>query len=231
MRRVRRAAVAVVVAMVVAAGCGSDDDGSVGGATGDGGATTPASTAAADDEPATDDEPVADAAEAEAAETEPGTEVEPDDVAPDDVAPEAETEPFDPDAEPVDDLDSCALFEGADLDALLGVPAGPGEDEFHGHGHTCEIRALDEGSRARLTLRISTSHGPENHEGMREQVGVDSEVTGLGDAAFHSGPYLGVLLGERFLLLQVLGDSALSFRAADADLEAAMAVVVAALSD
>lgn len=131
----------------------------------------------------------------------------------------------------MEDLDACALLEGADLEAILGAPAAAGESEFLGHGHTCRIEALGEDWRASLTLRISTSHGPENYDGQRESVGVDAEVTGLGDAAFHSGPYLGVLLGDRFLLLHVLADASSDFRAADEDLEAAMATVVAALSD
>lgn len=132
-------------------------------------------------------------------------------------------------ADAADELDVCGLLAEVDLEPLLGEPAGPLEGESDALGHVCAIDPLDEESRATLRLVVSTSSGPENYATQREMLGVDAEVTGLGDEAFHSGPYLVVVRGDALITLQAISDASQAFRVADADLETAMASILAAL--
>lgn len=118
--------------------------------------------------------------------------------------------------------DPCPLLEGVDLEALLGEPAGAPEAGTQ----TCRVQPAAEDSRGNLQLVVATSRAADNYETQQETFGVDSEVAGLGDAAFHSGPYLFVLDGEVLAFVQVIRDSSLGVGVDDADLEAAMATVL-----
>ncbi|MGK2948538.1 MAG: hypothetical protein ACSLFP_08180 [Acidimicrobiales bacterium] len=118
--------------------------------------------------------------------------------------------------------DPCPLLEGVDLEALLGEPAGAPEAGTQ----TCRVQPAAEGSRGNLQLVVATSRAADNYDTQQETFGVDSEVAGLGDAAFHSGPYLFVLDGEVLAFVQVIRDSSLGVGVDDADLEAAMATVL-----
>jgi hypothetical protein len=78
-------------------------------------------------------------------------------------------------------------------------------------------------------LTINVNSAADNFENQKELFGVDTEATGLGDSAFHSGPYLFVLDGETFFFIQVVRDSSLGVAVDDADLEAAATKVLTAL--
>lgn len=127
-------------------------------------------------------------------------------------------------------LDACAILESLDPSALLGEPAGEpegsGGDTF---GSTCGIESASEDTRGATRLTISTNSAADNFENQKELFGVDTEVSGLGDTAFHSGPYLFVLDGETFFFIQVVRDFSLGVAIDDAELEAAATKVLAAL--
>jgi hypothetical protein len=134
------------------------------------------------------------------------------------------------DEAPDEAIDACAILESLDPAALLGEPAG--EPEGSGSatfGFTCGIESASEATRGATRLTISTNSAAENFEKQKDLFGVDTEVTGLGDAAFHSGPYLFVLHGETFFFIQVVRDSSLGVAIDDAELEVAATKVLAAL--
>lgn len=194
--------------VIVMAACGSDD----GGAD-----TTMASTVAGVDPTTTP----ATASETDAPQTTAVATTEQDVQAPttegDDEAPSAA-------------IDVCAILESLDPSALLGEPAGEpeasGSDTF---GFTCGIESASEETRGATRLTISTNSAADNFENQKELFGVDTEVSGIGDMAFHSGPYLFVLDGETFFFIQVVRDSSLGVAIDDAELEAAAMKVLAAL--
>jgi hypothetical protein len=134
------------------------------------------------------------------------------------------------DQAPAGDVDTCAILESLDPSALLGEPAGEavgsGSDIF---GFTCAIKSASEDARGATRLTIMTNSAAENFEKQKEIFGVDTEVAGLGDSAFHSGPYVFVLDGETFFYIQVIRDSSLGVAIDDAELEAAATKVLAAL--
>jgi len=119
--------------------------------------------------------------------------------------------------------DACPLLDGIDLAALLGEPAG----EPEASSQVCRVRPASADSRGNLQLVVATSRAADNFETQKDTFGVDTEVEGLGDAAFHSGPYLFVLDGEVLAFMQVIRDSSLGIAVDDADLEAAMTTVLA----
>ena len=115
-----------------------------------------------------------------------------------------------------------------DVETLIGEPGAP-VDDTSDLGVSCQVAPVDSASDAGLRLTVETQHGPENYAQQKELLGVDSEVGGLGDEAFHTGPYLFVLRGDTLAFLQVLQSVENGFAAEDADLEAAMAIVLAEL--
>jgi hypothetical protein len=119
--------------------------------------------------------------------------------------------------------DACPLLGGIDLAALLGEPAG----EPEASSQVCRVRPASADSRGNLQLVVATSRAADNYETQQETFGVDTEVDGLGDAAFHSGPYLFVLDGDVLAFMQVIRDSTLGIAVDDSDLEAAMSTVLA----
>jgi hypothetical protein len=119
-------------------------------------------------------------------------------------------------------LTTCDLLEGVDSGLLLGESAG----EPHPDGTVCRVDPADAASRGQLGLVVETDRPDDNFETQREVFGVDTEVAGLGDAAFHSGGYLFVLDGETFFFLQVVRDASLNVGVPDGDLEAAAHTVI-----
>ena len=129
-----------------------------------------------------------------------------------------------------DGIDACAILESLDPAALLGEPAGaPQGSGSAGLGFSCAIQSASEDTRGATRLTITTNSAAENFEQQKELFGVDTEVDGLGDAAFHSGPYVFVLDGETFFFIQVVRDSSLGVAIEDAELEAAADTVLDAL--
>jgi hypothetical protein len=77
---------------------------------------------------------------------------------------------------------------------------------------------------------VSAGQGVEAYASQKETFGVDAEADGLGDEAFHSGPYLFVLRDDTLAFLQVLRDAGAGSPAVDdGELEATMATVLTAL--
>jgi len=126
------------------------------------------------------------------------------------------------------DVDACAIVALLDLETLMGEPGAP-VDDTSALGASCQVDPADSASTAGLRLTVETQHGPENYAQQKDLLGVDTEVTGLGDEAFHTGPYLFTLRGDTMAFLQVLQSAENGLAAEDADLEAAMAIVLAEL--
>lgn len=142
--------------------------------------------------------------------------------------PETETTAPDPtvaggatDEHTVGGPDPCALLEGVDPSVLLGEPAA----EPRTDGTVCRVGPVDTASRGQLGLVIETQRPADNFETQKGVFGVDTEVSGLGDAAFHSGGYLFVLSDDTFFFLQVVRDASGS-GVPDGDLEAAARTVI-----
>jgi hypothetical protein len=121
--------------------------------------------------------------------------------------------------------ETCALLDGVDLSALLGEPVEDPEAD----GTVCRVAPADSDSRGQLGLVVETDRPADNFATQREVFGVDREVTGLGEAAFHSGPYLFVLDGDTFFFLQVVRDAAIGRGVPEGELEAAARTVLANL--
>jgi hypothetical protein len=126
------------------------------------------------------------------------------------------------------DVDACAIVALLDVETLMGEPGAP-VDDTSDLGASCQVEPVDGESNAGLRLTVETQRGPDNYAQQKDLMGVDSEVSGLGDEAFHTGPYLFVLRGDTLAFLQVLQSAENGMAAEDADLEAAMAIVLAEL--
>lgn len=118
--------------------------------------------------------------------------------------------------------DVCALLEGVDASALLGEPAGQPRSD----GTVCRVAPTNADSRGQFGLVVETDRPADNFETQQEVFGVDTEVAGLGDAAFHSGGYLFVLDGGTFFFLQAVRDASLGLGVPDGELEAAARTVI-----
>ena len=122
-----------------------------------------------------------------------------------------------------DTPDVCAALDTVDLDGLLGEPAGAPESEVDAFGGSCTVPSLDPASRGSIAFRVTTNSAAENYENSRQQFGVDSEISDLGDAAFASGALVVVLSGDTLVTLQVVRWSELDLGpATQQDLEVAM---------
>lgn len=130
---------------------------------------------------------------------------------------------------------ACSLLAEVDLEALVGEPLGESTSEEDGATNECEVPPVDPESTAYVSLTVIESvlgsEAVDQFAGAKDLFGVDSTVDGLGDEAFHSGPVLAVLSGERAFLLWVMGDIMLGANVDDADLEAAMVQVLAAAGE
>jgi hypothetical protein len=123
------------------------------------------------------------------------------------------------------DVDACAALAGVDLEALVAEPVAAPEPSTDIMGASCTVDPVSDSS-AGLLLIVTDQEAADNFANQREVLGVDSEVTGLGDQAFHTGPYLFVLRGETLVFVQVVRDAATGAGVDDAELEAAMATVL-----
>ena len=127
-----------------------------------------------------------------------------------------------------DDADPCAVLAGIDLAALVGEPVAEPKGSDDLVGASCRVEPMS-GSSAGLRVVVSDQEPADNFEKQRDVLGVDSEVSGIGDEAFHTGPYLIVRAGDRLVILQVIRDSGTGFAVPDADLEAAAQTILANL--
>lgn len=210
-RRDRAWTIAVVAALCLAA-CGSDAD--EGTATDE----TVADTTVTDTAAVATDPPATDPVDTQPADTEP-----------------ADTEPTD---SPTTDApatggsydDPCELLAGVDLDAVLGEPAGTPEGELNDIADMCTVESTSEGTRGSLVLSVSTNSAADNFVNLEELFGVDAEITGLGDQAFHSGPYVIVLAGDTLVNFQAIRDASIGFAVPDPDAEAAVAQILTNLA-
>ena len=198
-RRVRAAATLLAMAAMLAVGCGSTGSTDL-GVDGGTGATVPVEATA--EPPSTSDGEPGDAGRSD--ETTAGSR---------------------PDATPSGGADPCDVLAGIDVVALVGEPvaAPKGSDDLM--GASCRVDPLS-GSSAGLRVVVSDQEPADNFENQREVLGVDTEATGIGDQAFHTGPYLIVLDGDRLVLIQVIRDSGTGFAVPDADLEAAAKTIL-----
>lgn len=139
------------------------------------------------------------------------------------------TEPSTPATAPTSASDPCDVLAGVDLEALVGEPVTEpnGSDDLM--GASCRVDPVSD-SHAGLRVVVSDQEAADNFENQREVLGVDTEAAGIGDKAFHTGPYLIVLDGDRLVLIQVVRDSAEGFGVPDADLEAAAQTILANLN-
>lgn len=126
-------------------------------------------------------------------------------------------------------IDACGLLDGIDVDGLLGQPAGQPSDDSTSMGAACSVQPAD-GSGG-LSLAVTAERPADNFETQRELLGVDAEVDGLGDAAFHGGGHFVVLDGERLVRLQVVRDSGLGAGpVTQAEIETSMATILGNLA-
>ena len=105
----------------------------------------------------------------------------------------------------------------------------PPVDESDGSQEECVIEPENADSTAYSSLTITSSEAADEFAETREVLGEDATVAGLGDEAFHSGPVLAVLDGDRAVVLWIMGDIMLGANIDDADMEAAMTQVLAGL--
>lgn len=169
-------------------------------------------------------------AAAEPADTEPA-DTEPADTEDTDAAPPATESPTtDAPATGGGYDDPCELLVGVDLDALLGEPVGSPVGELNDIADMCRAEMVNADSRGSLALSVTTNSAADNYVNLEELFGVDEEITGLGDQAFHSGPYVVVLAGDTLVNFQVIRDAAFGFGVPDPDMEVATAQILANLA-
>ncbi len=96
---------------------------------------------------------------------------------------------------------ACELFEGVDVEALADEPVG---DPYVSKPTRCQMEGSAAHSTAALELYITSPGGASDFEYQKQLQGVSSEISGLGDAAFQSGAYLHVLVGDDELNLVVI---------------------------
>lgn len=126
-------------------------------------------------------------------------------------------------------IDACGLLDGVDVDGLLGQPAGQPSDDSTSMGAACSVQPAD-GSGG-LSLAVTAERPVDNFETQRELLGVDAEVDGFGDAAFHGGGHFVVLDGEHLVRLQVVRDSGLGAGpVTQAEIETSMATILGNLA-
>lgn len=123
---------------------------------------------------------------------------------------------------------ACALLGLIDVEALVGEPVGGGVSDEDGTNSECEVAPLDADSTAFASLSIDRGDAAQQFAETKEIFGVDAQVDGLGDDAFHSGPVLAVLSGDRTYVLWIMGDIMLGANVDDADMEAAMTQILEA---
>lgn len=93
---------------------------------------------------------------------------------------------------------ACDLLVGVDGPLLIDEPLG---DPYVSKPGRCQIKGSTAHSTAALELYIVSPGGKADFEYQKTLQGVDNTVAGLGDAAFVSGDYLHVLVGDNELTL------------------------------
>jgi hypothetical protein len=198
-RRVRAAGLLLALGAMLTVACGSTSSTDL-GAGGGTGATAPV-------EPTADPSPTADGA--------PGT----------DGTSEGTTPSSGKGATPPGAVDPCGVLAGIDVAALVGEPVAEPKGSDDLIGATCRVDPVSDSS-AGLRVVVSDQEPEDNFENQRDVLGVDTEAKGIGDRAFHTGPYLVVLDGDRLVMIQVVRDSGTGFGVPDADLEAAARTIL-----
>jgi len=96
---------------------------------------------------------------------------------------------------------ACALLHGVDGAALIDEPVA---DPFVSKPTRCQIAGSTPHSTAALELYIVSPGGAADFDYQKKLQGVDNEIPGLGDAAFQSGDYTHVLVGDNeFILVSI----------------------------
>ncbi len=98
---------------------------------------------------------------------------------------------------------ACDLLLGVDIPGLLGEDAAT---PYVSKGGRCQMTAAAKTSTAALELYITSPGGAEQYDYQEQQQVVDHVVNGLGDAAFQSGGYLHVLVGDSMFTLVAIRD-------------------------
>lgn len=99
---------------------------------------------------------------------------------------------------------ACELFAGVDAEALIDEPVS---DPYVSKPSRCQMEGSTDGSTAALDLYITSPGGAADFEYQKELQGVEAEIPGLGDAAFQTGGYLHVLVGDNGFNLVVVRQS------------------------
>ncbi len=119
---------------------------------------------------------------------------------------------------------ACDLLDGVDVAGLLGEePAAPTESK----GTRCQMAGSTKSSIAVFGLYITSPGGADDFAYQKQLQGVDNEIPGLGDAAFQSGGYLNVLVGDNEISLVVFRGSKASTAPTLAELTAAARTILA----
>ena len=119
---------------------------------------------------------------------------------------------------------ACELLDGVDLEALAAEPlAAPYEDK----PGRCQMQGSGAGSTAAVELYITSPGGAEDFDYQRQLQSVDHEVAGLGDAAFQSGGYIHVLVGDNSFDLVIIRQPLDHADVALSDMVAAARIVLA----
>ena len=93
---------------------------------------------------------------------------------------------------------ACDLLVGVDGPTLIDEPLG---DPYVSKPGRCQMKGSTAHSNAALELYIVSPGGKADFEYQKTLQGVDNTIAGLGDAAFESGDYLHVLVGDNELTL------------------------------
>lgn len=96
---------------------------------------------------------------------------------------------------------ACDLLQGVDAEALVDEPLGA---PYMSKPSRCQMEGSQAHSTAALELYITSPGGASDFEYQKQLKGVDTEISGLGDAAFQAGGYLHVLVGDSDFNLVVI---------------------------
>ncbi len=119
---------------------------------------------------------------------------------------------------------ACELLEGVDPEALVDEPVG---DPYVSKPVRCQIETSAGRSTGALELYITSPGGASDFEYQKTLKNVDNEIAGLGDAAFQTGGYLHVLVGDDEFSLVIIREP-LSHDAVTLDEQVAAAQIILA---
>lgn len=113
---------------------------------------------------------------------------------------------------------ACSLLAEVNVDGLLGEPvAGASVDT----ATTCQLEADDPDSTGTVHLYVTSPGGRESYLTQKNLLGVDQEVSSLGDEAFISGGFVNVLVDDHHFNLVVIRHPLTDGAVTAADLEEA----------